>query len=414
MGEPLSFGKKKEVPPRKKRRPMMQYTTFKNQKISKLGFGMMRLPLRGDGSIDEALVCEMVDLALERGVNYFDTAYPYHGGMSEIVTGRVLNRYARDRYMLASKYPGHQYADVYDPADVFETQLKKCGVAYFDFYLLHNVCESSIEVYEDPRWGIVDYFLEQRRKGRIRHLGFSSHAEYGTLKRFLDRYGAEMEFCQIQLNYLDWTLQNAKARYELLTARGIPVWVMEPVRGGRLAKLSADQVARMDALAPGKSAASWAFRWLMGLENVKVVLSGMSDMAQVRDNLATFESERPLSEAEVGLLREIAGELQSMIPCTACRYCCDGCPQGLDIPMLLASLNDVRFSPSITNGMRMEALPEDKLPSACIGCGACAQICPQHIDIPALMAEFAGRLADLPSWKKICRERAEAARRLKS
>ncbi|MBQ9241829.1 MAG: aldo/keto reductase [Proteobacteria bacterium] len=392
----------------------MKYSDFKDIKISKLGFGMMRLPLGADGAIDEAQVCEMVDLALARGVNYFDTAYPYHGGMSEIVAGHALNRHAREKFMLASKYPGHQYADVYDPAEVFETQLKKCGVEYFDFYLLHNVCESSIGVYEDARWGIVDYFLEQRRLGRVRHLGFSSHAEYETLKRFLDRYGAEMEFCQIQLNYLDWTLQNAKARYEMLTERGIPVWVMEPVRGGRLAKLSEDQVARMAAFRPEASAASWAFRWLMGLENVKVILSGMSDMAQMRDNLATFESERQLSESEAGLLREIAGELQAMIPCTGCRYCCDGCPQGLDIPMLLSSLNDVRFSPSITTGMRMEALGAEKLPTACIGCGACAQICPQHIDVPALMAEFSERLSGLPSWKKICEERAEAARRLKS
>ena len=393
---------------------MMKHVSFKGLEISRLGFGMMRLPLTGTGEIDERLVAEMVDLALSSGVNYFDTAYPYHGGMSEVVAGRVLNRYDRDKFLLASKYPGHQYADSYDPADVFETQLRKCRVDHFDFYLLHNVCESSIEVYKDRRWGIVDYFVEQRRLGRVRHLGFSSHAEYATLKEFLDLYGSEMAFCQIQLNYLDWTLQNAKARYELLTERGIPVWVMEPVRGGRLAKLTEAQVSRMAAITPDASPASWAFRWLMGLPNVKVILSGMSNMAQMRDNIATFEDDRPLTAEESMLLKEIVAELQTMIPCTGCRYCCDGCPQGLDIPMLLASLNDVRFSPSFTPAMRMESLPEDKLPSACIGCGACAQICPQHIDIPSLMAEFSGRLKDLPSWKKICMERAEAAKRLKN
>ncbi|MBQ9817374.1 MAG: aldo/keto reductase [Proteobacteria bacterium] len=396
----------------------MQYSEFQNLKLSRLGFGMMRLPLHQDGpdkgSINESLVDQMIACAIRNGVNYFDTAYPYHGGMSEIVTGRILKNYPRNSFCLASKYPGHQYADSYDPASIFEEQLKKCQVDYFDFYLLHNVCESCIQVYEDPKWRIIDYFVEQKKLGRIRHLGFSSHAELNTLRHFVEAHRNEMEFCQIQLNYLDWNLQHAKEKYEYLTAQNIPVWVMEPVRGGRLANLSEEAQNALHAINPDASCASWAFRWICQLPNVKVILSGMSDLSQVQDNIQTFSHSIPLNENETHLLNQIAAQMHQIIPCTSCRYCCSECPQGLDIPMLLNSLNDARFAPNFTVGMRMESLPSDKLPSACIACGSCAQICPQHIDIPSLMAEYAGMLNKLPSWKAICEERARAARALKN
>ena len=287
-------------------------------------------------------------------------------------------------------------------------------VKSLDFYLLHNVCETSIGVYEDPRWAIVDYFVEQKRRGRIRHLGFSSHAELPVLRRFLDQFGGCMEFCQIQLNYLDWTLQRAKEKYELLTDRGMPVWVMEPLRGGRLAQLSPEDTAALQGLAPGESAASWAFRWLMRLPGVKVILSGMSSMAQMEDNLHTFSQGSPLPDGKpLAALEKIVQGMHALIPCTGCRYCCGGCPAGLDIPSLLGSLNDARFSRnSFTVGMKMESLPEDKLPTACLSCGDCTQICPQGIPIPELMRELAGMLASLPSWRRICREREEAARKL--
>lgn len=391
----------------------MQYVEFKFLKLSRLGFGMMRLPLCSDGSIDETAVAQMVDEALNHGINYFDTAHPYHGGMSEVIAGKVLSRYPRDSYYLATKYPGHQYADAYHPAEIFEEQLKKCKVEYFDFYLLHNVCESSIEVYRDARWGIIDYFVEQKRLGRIRHLGFSAHGDYDNLKDFLDTSGEQMEFCQIQLNYLDWSLQNAEKRYNLLTEYGIPVWVMEPVRGGRLAKLSDEAEYRLRKHRPEESVASWAFRWLHRLPNVKVILSGMSDIEQMADNIRTFSTEAPQTDEEAELLSDIARDMHRLIPCTACRYCCDGCPQQLDIPTLISACNDARFAPNFAVAMRMEALPEDRLPTACIRCGACVSICPQHIDIPAVMNEFSSLLSTLPSWKKICAERAEAARRLK-
>ena len=391
----------------------MLYNETCGEKLSRLGFGCMRLPLAADNSIDETELQKMVDYAIGHGVNYFDTAYPYHGGMSEIAVGRALKRYPRESWYLASKYPGHQIASSYDPAEVFEEQLKKCGVDYFDFYLLHNVYENSFGVYTDPKWGILDYFREQKRLGRIRHLGFSSHARPDTLERFLDYAGDSMEFCQIQMNYLDWSLQDAEAKYALLTERGIPVWVMEPLRGGRLSALAEDDEAKLKALRPGESVSSWALRWLQRLPNVKVVLSGMSNFEQMADNVATFSGGTPQSDGEAALLESIAEGMKDALPCTRCRYCCDGCPKGLDIPMLIHAYNDFKFATSLTVSMQFDALPEEKKPSACIACGACAAVCPQKIDIPAAMAELAEMLSKMPSWAEMCRQREEAARKLK-
>ena len=389
----------------------MIYSEFQGIKLSLLGFGTMRLPCLADGSIDENQVAEMTRLAMEAGVNYFDTAYPYHGGQSERVMGRVLSKYPRDSYNLATKYPGHQIlSDGYNPAAIFEEQLEKCGVDYFDVYLLHNVNEKSMEVYMDPQWGIVDYFKEQKRLGRIRHLGFSSHAQVEGLEKFLDYCGQDMEFCQIQLNYMDWMLQKAKEKYELLTARGIPVWVMEPVRGGMLASLREENSARLKAIRPEATDASWGFRFLQGLPNVKMVLSGMSNLAQMQDNLATFARRDTLNPEETELLLSIARGMMDSIPCTACRYCCEGCPKGLDIPALLAVYNELRVTPTVNAAMRVEFLPEEKKPTACIACGKCARSCPQNIDIPRALKELAEKLTTIPSWAETCRQREAAAK----
>ena len=389
----------------------MIYTEFRGLKLSRLGFGTMRLPKCPDGSIDEQATKIMVEDALASGVNYFDTAYAYLDGMSEIVIGKLLSAYPRESYYLATKFPGHQHASCYDPADVFDQQLKKCRVEYFDFYLLHNVCESSIGVYEDPQWGIIDYFVEQKRLGRIRHLGFSSHGQPENLRYFLDKYGKDMEFCQIQLNYLDWTLQDAKQKYELLTERSIPVWVMEPLRGGKLAALPEAAEAKLRALDPAAGDCDWAFRWLQGLENVGVILSGMSAPEQMRQNIMSFAACRPLNETENKTLLAIAETLKDSVPCTTCRYCCDGCPMGLDIPMLLHTYNDMRFQPSTTVTMQLELLPPEKQPGACLGCGACAQICPQKIDIPQALADLNERWSKMTKWADLCREREELAKR---
>ena len=390
----------------------MMYNEACGERLSRLGFGCMRLPQTPEKAIDEAELQRMVDYAIAHGVNYFDTAWPYHGGHSELSIGKALAAYPRESWYLADKYPGHQIASSYNPAEIFEQQLKKCGVEYFDFYLLHNVYENSIGVYTDPKWGILDYFKEQKRLGRIRHLGFSTHARPDTLEKFLDYAGDSMEFCQIQLNYLDWTLQDAKAKYELLTRRGIPVWVMEPLRGGKLAALSEAATARLKALRPDESVASWGFRWLQNLPNVKMVLSGMSAFDQMADNVATFSGGEAQTADEAALLMELAEELKDALPCTRCRYCCDGCPMQLDIPMLIHAYNDLKFASSMTVPMQMDALPEDKRPSACVACGACAAVCPQKIDIPAAMAELADALSKMPSWAELCRQREEAARKL--
>ncbi len=392
----------------------MIYKDFQGEKLSMLGFGTMRLPLNADGSIDEAQVQEMTDLAIASGVNYFDTAWPYHGGLSEIVIGKALKKHPRESYNLATKYPGHQIASTYDPAVIFEEQLKKCGVEYFDYYLLHNVAESSIGVFTDPKWGIIDYFREQKHLGRIRHLGFSSHGSVDMLRRFLDNEGLDMEFCQIQLNWLDWTLQDAKTKVELLNEHNIPVWVMEPVRGGRLCKLDERDEAVLHGLRPDDAIPAWGFKFLQDIPGVTMILSGMSNVQQMRENIETFSTPDPLTDAQREALLNIAEGMKSSVPCTGCRYCVDGCPMGLDIPLLLSVYNELRFFPVVNASMRLEFLPEDKKPTACLTCGACTQICPQKIDIPKVLKELSVKLETMPKWLDISREREEAAKALEN
>ena len=361
----------------------MIYKAFQDLQLSQLGFGTMRLPLREDKSIDEELAAAMTDAAIRQGVNYFDTAWPYHSGKSETVIGKILQNYPRESFYLADKFPGHQIAPTYDVADIFERQLKKCGVEYFDFYLLHNVYENSIGVYEAARWNIIPYLLEQKKNGRIRHLGFSTHAGLPALEQFLQRHGEEMEFCQIQLNYLDWTLQQAKEKCELLNRYNIPIWVMEPIRGGKLANLPESMTAELRAMRPEASAASWALRWVQQIPGVTMILSGMSDLAQMEDNLATFDHPQPLSEEETACLLRFAEQMKNAVPCTACRYCCDGCPQRINIPQMLRVLNEIRIAPSTNAIMAVEALPESQQPSACLGCGACAAMHPSRASASA-------------------------------
>ncbi|MBO5785791.1 MAG: aldo/keto reductase [Clostridia bacterium] len=378
-----------------------------------LGMGCMRFPTLENGKIDEALTEKMVAFAIENGVNYFDTAYPYHNGESELVIGKILKKYPRESFYLADKFPGHQISSSYDPATVFEDQLKKCGVEYFDFYLLHNVYENSINTYRDERWGIIEYFREQKKNGRIKHLGFSTHGSIETMKSFLDEYAGDMEFCQIQLNYLDWTLQNAKQKCELLASYNIPVWVMEPVRGGKLANLNEKDTARLKALRPEESVAAFAFRFLQDIQGVKMILSGMSNMSQLCDNIKTFSEEKPLNAEEKKVIFEIAEGMKNSVPCTACGYCVAGCPQGINIPQMLEFYNEMRIAPTTNITMRIDAIEESRQPKSCIGCQSCVNICPQGIDIPTHLADLVERSAKLPSWESISKQREEAAKRLR-
>ena len=375
----------------------MIYRTFQDLKLSALGMGAMRLPVvdGDDGRIDEKAAAAMVDYAMEHGVNYYDTAWGYHNGNSELVMGRALGRYPRERFYLADKFPGYDLSNMDKVEQIFEEQLKKCGVSYFDFYLFHNVCEMNIDAYLDPKYGIFDYLVKQKENGRIRHLGFSAHGAYDVMKRFLEAYGEKMEFCQIQLNYLDWDFQDAKAKVELLKEYNIPVWVMEPLRGGKLASLAEEDEAKLKALRPDESIPDWAFRFLQSIPEVTMVLSGMSAMDQMQENIATFEEDKPLTEEEMDTLLSVADSMVGKIalPCTACHYCVSHCPQGLDIPRLIALYNEHCFTEGgFIAPMALSAIPEDKRPDSCIGCRSCEAVCPQQIKVSEAMADFAKRL----------------------
>lgn len=374
----------------------MVYKEFQDKKLSALGFGAMRLPVSDSipgTPIDEEKTEEMVDFALRHGVNYFDTAYGYHDGTSEVVMGKGLGKYPRDSYYLATKFPGYDLSNMDKVDTIFEEQLGKCGMEYFDFYLLHNIYEKNIDPYLDPKYGIMDYLLKQKENGRIRHLGFSAHGRYDTMKRFLEAYGDKMEFCQIQLNYLDWKLQDAKAKVELLNEYHIPIWVMEPLRGGKLAELSAENEAKLHALRPEEAVPAWAFRFLQSIPGVTMVLSGMSNRDQLEKNIATFAEDRPLNEEEMTAILEAADSMLDVLPCTACRYCVSHCPKGLDIPTLLSLYNETRFVNGLITHMAVDALDEEKRPDACAGCHSCEAVCPQQLEIAGAMKDFVRKLA---------------------
>lgn len=375
----------------------MIYRDFQDVKLSALGMGCMRLPVcKGDfDKIDKDEVRKMVAYAMSKGINYYDTAWGYHNGNSELVMGEVLGEYPRERFYLASKFPGYDLSNINKVEEIFEAQLKKCGVEYFDFYLFHNVCELNIDAYLDRSNGIYDYLMEQKRNGRIRHLGFSTHGTLQTMNRFLSAYGKDMEFCQIQLNWLDWKMQNAKAKVELLKEWNLPVWVMEPVRGGKLATLAPEYENALKSVRPNASAVEWAFRFLQSVPSVVVTLSGMSNMEQLKQNIATYETEYALNESEINTLFDVAKAMTSKdtLPCTACRYCTTHCPMGLDIPSLIELYNEHKFSGGgFLAPMAIGALDDDKKPSACLGCRSCEAVCPQNIKISEMMSDFAEKL----------------------
>ena len=375
----------------------MYKNEFKGLSLSALGMGTMRFPVidGNDKEIDENAAEQMIDYAMEQGINYYDTAWGYHGGNAELVTGKYLSKYPRDSYYLATKFPGYDLSNMGKAEEIFEKQLEKCRVDYFDFYMFHNVCEMNIDAYLDRSNGVASYLFAQKKAGRIRHLGFSAHGSREVIQRFLEAYGEHMEFCQLQLNYIDWTFQDVKAKAELLKEYDIPIWVMEPLRGGRLANLADKDMEKLKILRPQESVPAWAFRFIQSIPEVKVVLSGMSDFGQLRENIKTFEKREGLNKEEMETLLKIAEDMVGKIalPCTACHYCTSHCPQGLDIPNLLELYNEHSFTGGgFLAPMALSALPEDKQPSACIGCKQCEAVCPQQIKISEAMAEFTAKL----------------------
>ncbi|MDD3219424.1 MAG: aldo/keto reductase [Lachnospiraceae bacterium] len=375
----------------------MIYNDFQDLKLSGLGMGCMRLPVidGDDAKVDEKAAAEMVDYAMEQGVNYYDTAWGYHSGNSETAIGKALSKYDRSSFYLATKFPGYDLSNMGKVEEIFEEQLKKCGVEYFDFYLFHNVCEMNIDAYLDKQYGIFEYLCKQKEAGRIKHLGFSAHGSYDVMKRFLEAYGEKMEFCQIQLNYLDWTFQDAKKKVELLGEYNLPVWVMEPLRGGKLASLAREHEDRLKELRPDEGIPAWAFRFLQSLPGVTMILSGMSNYEQMKANIATFETKSPLNENEMETLLDVADNMlkKKTLPCTACHYCVSHCPQKLDIPELLALYNEHCFTDGgFIAPMALMSYADEKKPSACIGCKSCEAVCPQQIKISEAMADFAQKL----------------------
>ena len=376
----------------------MIYKSFQDMKISAMGLGCMRLPvIDGENDRIDTLQTErMIAYCMEKGVNYYDTAWGYHGGKSEQTVGAALKKYPRDSYYLADKFPGYDPGNWPKVKEIFAAQLERCGVDYFDFYMFHNVCEMNIDAYLDPKYGVFEYLMQMKKEGKIRHLGFSAHGDLPVMQRFLDAYGSEMEFCQIELNYFDWLFQRGKEKVELLRAWNIPIWVMEPVRGGQLANLDAPAEARLKAMRPDESVVSWAFRFLQDIDDAVVTLSGASSFEQLQENIATYETRRPLSDPERDTLLGIAREMieKTAVGCTACRYCVSHCPKGIDIPMLLKLYNEALIAGAgdFIAPMALSAVDKEKRPSACIGCRSCETVCPQQLKISEHLAAFAERM----------------------
>lgn len=376
----------------------MIYNEFQGKKLSALGMGCMRLPVvdGDDSKIDVEATKEMLAYCMNKGINYYDTAYGYHNGQSELVVGELLKDYNREDFYLASKFPGYDLNNMPYVEKIFEDQLKKCQVEYFDFYLFHNVCEMNINQYLDPQYGIYDYLIKQKQNGRIKHLGFSVHGDLACTKRFLDAYGKDMEFCQIELNYFDYKFQDAKSKIELLNEWNIPIWVMEPVRGGQLATLNEEATATLKAARPDEEVPAWAFRFLQAIPNVTVTLSGMSNMQQLKDNIATYEENKPLNENEFATVLGIADEMirKTTVPCTGCHYCVSHCPKGLDIPFLLKLYNEAMVAGAgvFIAPMALASLDEEHQPGSCVGCHACEKVCPQTIAISDALDSFAKKM----------------------
>ncbi len=349
-------------------------------KPSLLGFGCMRFPLREDGHIDEAEAEKMLDKAIASGVNYIDTAYPYHNGDSEPFVGRVLKKYDRGSLYLATKLPVWKVETIEDVKETFQEQLNRLQVDYVDFYLLHALSKERWD--KILKLGILDYCEELRSQGKIKYLGFSFHDSYEVFEEILTY--RSWDFCQIQYNYMDREHQAGEKGYALAERLGVPMVIMEPIKGGSLAVLPEDIAAMYKDVDPQASVSSWALRWVGTHPNVKVILSGMSTYDQVLDNLNTFENYKSLNVEEQKLVDQVAKTMKSRVKngCTGCRYCMP-CPFGIDIPKNFAIWNHEAMygNPEAAKKKYERELSESARADQCRKCGACEKECPQAIAI---------------------------------
>ena len=371
---------------------VMEKRNLCGKEISLLGCGLMRLPRAADKSIDAEAMDKLIDHALANGINYFDTAYTYGG--SEAYAGQALSKYPRESYNLATKCPPWKLKTVDDFERIFDEQLASCQTDYFDFYLVHNFAQelkradTNDECFDHfEKVGMYESLKRKKAEGRVRKIGFSFHGTVELLRKIVTNY--EWDFAQIQLNYIDWTATDAKTQYEILTEHGIPIVIMEPLRGGALATLSESAVKILKDADPDASPASWGIRYAASNPNVMCVLSGMNAMDQLTDNLATMNDFKPVTDEEKAILQKAAEAYSQSgtVPCTGCRYCVP-CPRGVDIPRVFSIYNHCRlvgFRIPFDNGY--STLSEKERAANCVGCGLCVAKCPQHLAIPDYLKE---------------------------
>ena len=384
---------------------MVQKRTIKriNVEVPQLGLGLMRLPLKPGGTpadIDEEKAIEMVDYAIEHGVNYFDTAYMYHDGVSANFAGKALSRHPRNSYFLANKIPVYICQSPQEMDEMFEDQLKRCKTDYFDFYLVHAMDRTNID--KTHQFNTYEFLEKKRAEGKIRYLGFSFHDNAALLQQILNEH--KWDFCQVQLNYLDWVMQRGKELYDVIEKNDIQCMVMEPVRGGYLAKFNEQIEQILKSYAPDASIASWGIRWAASLKNVATVLSGMSNMDQLKDNIATLSDFKPLTQEEHALLEKVREELTKVgsIPCTGCRYCMP-CPAGVNIPGTFRAYNDYKQigRAIIAISSYQHGMDESEKAINCVECGQCAEHCPQHLEIPTLLQKAHKELSEAITYDRM-------------